>query len=67
METFELTPSQIRLMISCLNDRQDAVLRKIDYVRKGKLAIDETLYDYVIEGHQAELYLLRETVLSLKG
>lgn len=67
MEKIELSPSQIRLVIACLDDRRDTVLRKIDHLRKTKDAVDDSLYEFINEGHQAELHLVRETVLSLQG
>lgn len=67
METLKFSPPQIRLMISCVEDRRDTVLRKIDHLRKSKGSIDDSLYEFIIEGHQAELHLLHETVLTLKG
>lgn len=67
MDEYKFSAPQVTLMLACIEDRRDIVLRKIDHIRKGKLAIDESLYEYIIEGHQAELYLLHETTLTLKG
>jgi hypothetical protein len=67
MADFKLNDTQVRFILSCVEDRRDIVLRKADNLRKMKGTIDDELFEFIMESHQAELHLLHQTVVTLQG
>ena len=66
MGTFNLSDSQVRFILSCVEDRRDILLRKSDNLRKMKGSIDDELYNFFMDSHQSELHLLYDTSLILQ-
>ena len=66
MGTFNLSDSQVRFILSCVEDRRDILLRKSDNLRKMKGSIDDELYNFFMDSHQSELHLLHDTSLILR-
>ncbi len=65
MAAYELDPTQVRLILSSIVDNQNAILRKIDNLRRMKESIDEELHDSIMKTYQSELYLIHHTYLAL--
>jgi hypothetical protein len=66
MPDFKLTDTQVRFILSCIEDRRDVVLRKIDNLRKMNGSIDDELFEFIMEEHHTELHLMHQTVLTLQ-
>ena len=66
MAAYNLSDSQVRFILSCVEDRRDILLRKSDNLRKMKGSIDDELYNFFMDSHQSELHLLHYTSLILQ-
>lgn len=53
------------LLLSCLDDRRDALIAKTDRLRKMKGTIDDVAYNNLMELYEYELHLVTDTHLRL--
>ena len=67
ISTYEMQAKEVTLILSCLDDKRDSLVRKIDTARKMKGAIVDELYDFLIESHHEQLSLLQLATLNLKA
>ena len=65
MRNYELEDYQSRIIISALEERRDVLLNKFDKVRRMKAALDDDLYNTIMQSHHIELQLLTDTIMSL--
>jgi hypothetical protein len=65
MHKYELEDYQARIIISALDERRDVLLNKFDKVRRMKAALDDDLYNTIMQSHHIELQLLTDTIMSL--
>lgn len=53
------------LLLSCLDDRRDALISKTDRLRKMKGVVDDTTFNNLMEIYEYELQLMTDTHLRL--
>lgn len=63
---YRLTLKEVMTVLSSLADRRDVVVRKLDGVRKMKGAIDDEMYEHLIEEYHSELDTIHCITLTLK-
>ena len=61
----DLTIQQKTLLLSCLDDRRDALISKTDRLRKMKGVIDDITFNNLMEIYEYELQLMTDTHLRL--
>lgn len=64
MAEYTLSETQARLIISCLDDKREAVLRKTDNLRKMQGSISDSLHNDFMQAHENDLHLINSTYLS---
>ncbi|MFK3869473.1 hypothetical protein ACI2IV_13595 [Psychrobacter faecalis] len=64
MPEYTLSETQVRLIMSCLDDKRDAVLRKTDNLRKMQGSISDSLHKDFMQVYEDELHLINSTYLA---
>lgn len=57
----------IRLILSCLEDRNTTILRKTDNLRKMKDSLDDDLYESINRRYQEDLSLIDKTIEAIES
>jgi Mg2+ and Co2+ transporter CorA len=57
----------VRLILSCLEDRNTTILRKTDNLRKMKDSLSDDLYESINRRYQEDLSLIDETIGTIES
>lgn len=66
MSQFNVSDESLRLILSCLEDRNTTILRKTDNLRKMKDSLADDLYESINRRYQEDLSLIDETIEAIE-